>query len=150
MLKQEITYEDYNGDTVTETLYFNLTKTELVELEMGFEGGLEAFMDNVMESGNNAEVFKQFKRILLLAYGQKSPDGKRFIKTDEIREEWQQTAAYDAFFMLLAQDEVAAATFIKNVIPKDMLVELEKRELQTSFVEQATPTPAEMPAPPSE
>lgn len=144
MLKQEITYEDFNGDTVTDTLYFNLTKVELTELELGFDGGLEKFMENVMASGDNRTLFEQFKKILLTSYGQKSPDGKRFIKNDELREEWQQTASYDAFFMLLAQDETAAANFIKGVIPKDMRVEVERRQ-----AEELSPA-TEMPQPPSE
>ena len=67
-----------------------------------------------------------------MAYGIKSDDGKRFMKSDQLREEFSQTAAYDALFMELATNDDAAATFIKGVVPKDFLKEMEK--VQNKFL----------------
>lgn len=120
MLKRDITYEDFNGDKVTDTYYFNLTRSEIIELEVGYKGGLEQALKRIIAAQDNKQLFAEFKRIVLLAYGEKSDDGKRFIKTPELREAFSQTAAYDALFMELATNDDAAATFIKGVIPRDM------------------------------
>lgn len=124
MLKRSITFEDYNGDTVTETHYFNLSKAELVELEFSSDSGFGATLDAIIEAKDNKSLVAEFKKLVLLAYGQKSPDGKRFIKSDEMREEFQQTAAYSALFMELATDDKAAADFVNGIIPKDMVEQI--------------------------
>jgi hypothetical protein len=67
----------------------------------------------------------EFKKIVLLSYGEKTPDGKRFVKNDEIREAFSQTAAYDTLFMELATDDKAAADFIKGIMPRDMSQQVE-------------------------
>lgn len=128
MLKRNITYEDFNGERVTETFYFNFTKTEIVELELGYEGGMEAALQRIIKAENLKALVEEFKKIVLMAYGERSEDGKRFIKNDDIREAFSQTAAYDALFMELATDEDAAATFIKGVVPADLTRELAKIE----------------------
>ena len=120
MLKKEITYEDFNGDEVTETLYFNLSTTELLEMETGVEGGLQRSLERIIEEQNIRKIIEEFKRILLAAYGQRSDNGKRFIKSDELREEFQQTAAFDALFMQMAEDPVGAATFVTGILPKKL------------------------------
>lgn len=118
MLKREITFEDFNGETVTEVHYFNLTKTELVELELDYSGGIENNIMAIVEARDGKTLMKEFKKIILMAYGKKSEDGRRFVKTDALREEFTQTAAFDALFYELATDEEAAAKFIEGVIPK--------------------------------
>jgi hypothetical protein len=129
MLKREITYEDFNGEKATDTFYFNLTKTEIIELEVSYEGGLEAALKRIVATNDSKNLIAEFRRIVLLAYGVKSDDGKRFIKSNELREEFSQTAAYDALFMELATNDEAAATFIKGIIPKDMTQEVAKSEV---------------------
>jgi len=121
MLKRNITYEDFNGETVTDTYYFNLSKTEIVELEFEYEAGLEQALQRIIETKDHKALIAEFKKIVLLAYGVKSEDGKRFIKNDELREEFSQTAAYDALFMELATDANAAGDFVTGIIPKDMV-----------------------------
>ena len=138
MLKRDITYEDYNGETVTETFYFNLTSTEIIDLQLGYEGGLEAALKKIIETEDVKGIITEFKKIILAAYGIKSEDGKRFMKNDTIREEFSQTAAYDALFMDLSTNENAAADFIKGVVPSSMQKEIEKAE-----------TTRELPFPPS-
>jgi len=121
MLKRNITYEDFNGDTVTDTYYFNLSKTELLELEVSYDGGLEAAIQRIVEAKDNQALVQEFKKLVLLSYGEKSEDGKRFIKNDEAREAFSQTAAYDALFMELSTDDKAAVDFIQGILPKDFV-----------------------------
>ncbi len=121
MLKRDITFEDFNGNTVTETHYFNLAKTELMDLELSYEDGLEATLTRIIEANDVKAVLSEFKKIILMSYGIRSEDGKRFIKNDSVREEFSQTAAYDALFMELSTDEGAAATFIKGIVPRDLV-----------------------------
>jgi hypothetical protein len=120
MLKKEITYEDFNGETVTEYFYFNLSKTELLELEHEYNRGFTANIEAIVEANSTKELVAEFKKIILLAYGKKSEDGKRFIKNDELREEFSQTAAFNELFISLATDETAASAFINGIVPKDM------------------------------
>jgi len=129
MLKQDITYENFDGEQVTETFYFNLTKTEIIELEVGYEGGLEATIKRIISTQDNKQLIAEFKRIVLLAYGQKSDDGKRFVKSDQLREEFSQTAAYDELFIKLASDADFASNFIKGIIPKSIVADVEKAEV---------------------
>lgn len=128
MLKRDITYEDFDGEQVTETFYFNLTKSEIIELEVSYKEGLQAALLRIVKAQDNKTLIAEFKKIVLLAYGERSEDGKRFIKNDEIREAFSQTAAYDALFMELATSDDAAATFIKGVVPKDFAKEIEKTQ----------------------
>lgn len=126
MLKHSIKYEDYNGDSVTEDFYFNLNKSELIELEVEHKEGMYEWIQSIAKADDRKTMLAEFKKIILLAYGQKSPDGKRFIKSDELREEFSQTAAYNALFMQLISDDGFAANFIKGILPKDLSTEVDK------------------------
>lgn len=139
MLKREISYEDFDGNRMTDIFYFNLSKTEIVELEVGYEGGLEAAIRRIMAAQDNKALLAEFKRIILASYGIRSEDGKRFIKTEDLRTEFSQTAAFDALFMELATDDDAAATFIKGILPADLSLEVEKA--QTMVVVPLDPPP---------
>lgn len=126
MLKREIKYEDFDGNEVTDTYYFNLTRSEMIELEVGYKDGLEAALRRIIETNDRQKLIAEFKNLVLLSYGVKSDDGKRFIKSDQLREEFTQTPAYDALFMELATNDDAAATFIKGIVPKDFSKEMDK------------------------
>lgn len=126
MLKKSVTYEDYNGNTVTETFYFNLTKPELIELDLGIEGGLGGFMQRLIETNDYNTLIQEFKKLILASYGIKSDDGRRFIKSDQLREEFTQTAAYAELYIQFATDDAAALEFMKGVLPKDMAEAAEK------------------------
>lgn len=117
MLKKTITYTDYDGNTRTEDHYFNLTKAECMELEMGVSGGLTKTIEEIVKAQDMPRVIELFKKIILKAYGIKSPDGRRFIKSEEIANEFTQTEAYSELFMELATVEGAAAKFVNSVIP---------------------------------
>lgn len=119
MLKKTITYTDYDGNQRTEDKYFNLTKAELVEMNMSITGGLEKTIQKISEEQDVAKIIALFKDIILKSYGEKSLDGKRFIKNAELSEEFAQTEAYSELFMELATDADKAAAFINGIIPKD-------------------------------
>lgn len=128
MLKREIKYEDFNGDQTSDVCYFNLSKTELIELEVRYDQGFSNLLKRIVETKDDKEIVKIFKDIILMSYGQKSDDGKRFIKNDQLREEFEQTAAYDQLFMELASDDEKAAIFLKGILPRDLAAEVEKEE----------------------
>lgn len=120
MVKKTIKYTDYNGTEREEDYYFNLSKVELLEMEMSAEGGLENQIKKIIESDNKAEIIKYFKEIIKKSFGKKSEDGKRFIKKPEDFEEFEQTEAYVNLFMELATDADAGAKFINGIIPQGL------------------------------
>jgi hypothetical protein len=119
MLKKTITYTDYNGSERTEDFYFNLSKAEVMEMEMSTAGGLAETIQKIVAAQDAPAIIKIFKELVLKAYGEKSPDGKRFIKSDEISTAFSQTEAYSQLFMELATDADAAAKFVNGIIPVD-------------------------------
>lgn len=119
MLKETITYTDYNDVERKEDFYFNLTKAELMEMEIGTTGGYAKMLQKIIDAKDTASLIKIFKELVLKSYGQKSDDGKRFIKTDELSEEFKQTEAYSELFMKLATDADAAIKFVNGIIPAE-------------------------------
>ena len=117
MLKKTMIYTDYNGNERTEDFYFNLTKAEVMEMEMGTAGGMQEFLNRIVAEQDSAKIIEMFKKIILKAYGQKSLDGKRFIKSDELSAEFSQTEAYSDLFMELASNAEAASAFINGILP---------------------------------
>ena len=132
MLKKEIKYTDYNGVERKETFLFHLTKAELMEMEMGTVGGLTESITNIINSQNTPEIIKIFKKIILKAYGEKSADGKRFIKVDNagvpLSIGFSQTEAYSELFMELATNADEAAKFIQGIMPSDVEISDEQIE----------------------
>ena len=120
MIKKTITYTDYNGVERTEDFYFNLTKAEIMEMELSTAGGMAERIQKIVASKDAPEIIKVFKELVLKAYGEKSADGKRFIKSEAIAEAFSQTEAYSEIFMELATDADAAADFVNGIIPNDM------------------------------
>lgn len=129
MLKKTITYTDYNGVERSEDFYFNLTKAELMEMEMETAGGLSEMIQKIINAKDIPAIVAIFKDIVLKAYGEKSPDGKRFIKSEELREEFKQTEAYSELFMELATDADKAAEFMNGIIPGGVDTEAAKKML---------------------
>lgn len=117
MLKRTITYTDFDGNQRTEDFYFNLSKAEVVEMEMGVTGGLTQMIHKIIAAQDNRQVLETFKSLILKAYGEKSPDGKRFIKNQDLRDSFEQTEAYSILFMELATDEQKSIDFVKAIIP---------------------------------
>lgn len=117
MLKKTITYVDYNGSERTEDFYFNLTKAEIMEMELSTTGGLSEMISRIVAAQDAPAIIKVFKELVLKAYGQKSADGKRFVKSAALSEEFAQTEAYSILFMELATDADAAAKFVNEIVP---------------------------------
>ena len=120
MLKETIKYTDYNGVERTEDFWFHLSKAELMEWEMGTTGGLTEMIKRIVDAQDAPAIIKIFKELVLKAYGQKSPDGKRFIKSEELATEFSQTEAYSQLFMELATDADKAAAFVDGIMPSDV------------------------------
>ena len=118
MIKKTITYTDYNGDSRTEDFYFNLSKAEILEMELSTEGGIKAFAEKLIAEKNGKQLVTMFKDLVLKSYGVKSPDGKRFIKNQDIRDEFSQTEAYSELFMQLATNDEEAAKFVNGIVPQ--------------------------------
>lgn len=118
MLKKKITYTDFNDIERSEDFYFNLTKAEVMEMEMSTVGGLSEMIQRIIAAQDTPSIIKVFKDLVLKSYGEKSPDGKRFIKTPELAEAFSQTEAYSVLFMELATDADSAAAFVNGIIPK--------------------------------
>ena len=117
MIKKTIEYTDYNGVERKEDFFFNLTKAEVMEMEMSTAGGLAEMIQRIVAAQDQVAIIKVFKDLILKAYGVKSPDGKRFIKSKELSDEFAQTEAYSDLFMELATDADAAAKFVNGIIP---------------------------------
>ena len=128
MYKKTVTYEDYKGNTRTEDFYFNLNKAELVELELSTKGGLTVMMDRIIAAQDNATLFKIFKDLVSKSYGVLSDDGRKFIKNQEVLDDFMQTEAYSIIFSELATNAEAAAEFFNNVIPQNLSKELAEEE----------------------
>lgn len=120
MLKKTVTYTDYNGVERTEDFYFNLSKAEVTEMELSVDGGLAQMLENIVNSKDNKEIVRMFKELVLKAYGEKSPDGRRFIKNKELSDAFSQTEAYSEIFMELALNEQSAADFVNGILPKSL------------------------------
>lgn len=117
MLKETITFVDYNGVERTEDFYFNLTKAELMEMELSTSGGLAEKINRIVAAKDAPAIIQVFKDLVLSSYGQKSADGRRFIKSKELSEEFAQTEAYSQLFMKLANDADAASRFVNGIAP---------------------------------
>jgi len=128
MLKKTISYEDYNGNKHTEDFYFNLTKAEIAEMELGVRGGLAATLEEATKTKDMPVLIKIFKDLILRSYGVKSDDGIHFVKTPAMREEFEQHAAYSALFMELVTDANAASEFVNGILPSDMASKMKELE----------------------
>ena len=120
MYVQKIKYMDYNGMERNETFYFNFTKAEVVEMEYSVSGGLTAVLNQISETKDFPKLIAIFKDLILKAYGEKSPDGRRFIKSKELSDEFSQTEAYSELYIKLASDTDAAIEFIRGIMPGDI------------------------------
>lgn len=119
MLKETIKYQDYDGNEYEEDFYFNLNKSELIKLQTSIPGGLEQMIKNIIAAKDQNALMSMFSKIIHISYGEKSPDGKHFVKSEEIATAFEQTLAYDNLFMELINDADKAAAFINGILPSD-------------------------------
>ena len=140
MLKRSITYTNFNDETVTEDFYFNLSKAELVEMELSTTGGLGETLKRIVQTRDHQGLIKEFKSIIMLAYGKRTGDG-RFVKNQEVLDEFIETGAYSALFMDLVTNVENAALLIRGLIPADLVEQVEQTTVTPT-------TPATLPPPP--
>lgn len=117
MLKKKIKYTDYNGEEREEIFYFNLNKGELLKMELYKKGGMQNYLRRIINEQDQIKIVEMFTEIIDMSYGKKSDDGKRFIKTPELLEEFKQSEAYSELYVELVSNADAAAAFINGVIP---------------------------------
>ena len=120
MLKKTIKYTDYDGNEREEDFYFNLSRAEVTEMELSKEGGMSEYIKKISATQNGPELIKLFKEIIIKSYGEKSLDGKRFIKNKELTEAFIQTEAYSELFVELASNADEAVKFVNGIMPKNM------------------------------
>lgn len=128
MFKTEIEYVDYNGNTRKDMLYFNLSKAEMMEMELSTTAGVEEKLRMLIATKDNAAIVKTFKELVLKSYGIKSEDGTRFIKNDKLREEFEQSEAYSEMFMKLISDNEFQAKFINGIISGVNMPEMKEED----------------------
>lgn len=130
MLKKTVTYTDFNGIDRTEDFYFNLTKAELAEMELSVEGGYAEYVRKIANANDTPTLATIFKELVMKAYGERSADGRSFMKMDEegrpLHRKFVQTAAYSEIYMDLATNTEHAVEFMNGVIPKALADEVKK------------------------
>lgn len=118
MLPKKITYVDYDGVERTETFYFNMTEAELTMYQLERSGGMKQHLEKIVEGLDQPRILEIFRDLIHRAYGEKSDDGRRFIKSDELSTAFEQTEAYSVLVMELLSDEKAAGDFINGLMPQ--------------------------------
>ena len=152
MYAKTIKYEDYNGNTREETFYFNLSKAELIDLEWRTPGGLENYMKNIMARMDGQALADTFKMLIEKSYGVKDPEGRRFIKNEQVLKNFTETEAYVELYVQLATDDKAAAEFVNGIFPKEAVEAAKKQKEMAdkagiSLVDTTKPSTFENPAP---
>ena len=120
MIKKTMTYTDFNGVERKEDFYFNLTKAEVLKMEMGVKGGLAEQIKRIVDTQDQPAIIQIFEDLIQKAYGVKTPDGRGFVKRKEDLEAFISTQAYSDLYMLLATDDEEAAKFINGIVPPDL------------------------------
>lgn len=120
MLKKTIKYTDYDGNEREEDFYFNLNKAEVTEMELSKQGGLSEYIKRIVAAQDAPSLVELFKELICKSYGEKSLDGKRFVKSKELTEEFTQTEAYSELFVELASNAEEATKFVNGIMPKNM------------------------------
>lgn len=126
MLKKTISYTDYLGNERSESFYFNYSQAEIIEMDMGTEGGIQAYLHRIGERVDAPEILNFWKKFILGAYGEKSADGRRFVKSPELSEAFSQTEAYSNMFMEMISEPNSAAAFVAGVIPSGTIGKKDK------------------------
>lgn len=118
MIKKTIKYVDFKGNEREEDFYFNLSRPELMEMELTTKGGMSDYLQRIVKAQSKEELIKWFRIIILKSYGEKSEDGRRFIKSEELSTAFSQTGAFEKLYMELVSDDKKASEFINAIIPE--------------------------------
>lgn len=137
MYTKTITYTDYNGNERTEKFLFNLSKAEILEMELSTTGGFTDKLQRIIDAQDVPTMTSIFKELILKSYGEKSDDGRRFIKSPEISKGFSETEAYSNFYMELVTNTQAAIDFINGVVPADVAAEAKKEAEKQKAIEES-------------
>lgn len=121
MLKKTVNYTNFDDVACSETLYFNLTEAELMEWQLSDNGGLAGYIQGIIDTNDQAKAGELFKKVLLKSYGEKSSDGKYFMKSEEISKRFECSPAYSVLYMELISDAKAASDFVNGLLPKSLV-----------------------------
>lgn len=122
MIKKTITFPDYDGNTRTEDFYFDLNEAEIAELNLSVEGGLKQKVERITQTQDRKQLIGIFKEIILMAYGEKTPDGRGFRKSQELIDNFTSTKAYAQLFVELATNAEKASEFINGIVPTNSVL----------------------------
>lgn len=120
MIKKTVTFKDFDGNDRTEDFYFHLTEQELTEWEFSIDGGLSGVLRRITQSTDLTKYVEIFKDLLIRSYGVKTPDGRGFIKSKEVLDNFIYTQAFSDIYMELATDDKAASEFVNGIIPESL------------------------------
>lgn len=119
MLEKKIKFVDYNGTPREETHYFNISKAELIMMESSTAGGMKQRLEKIVQTQDEVAIMETFRDLIHRAYGEKSPDGRRFVKSDEMATAFEQTEAYSELIMEILKDSEKASEFINSILPRE-------------------------------
>ena len=134
MYKKTVTYTDYDGVERTESFFFNLSRAELLDMELGSDGGMTGLINKIVDEKDTKRIVGLFKDIMNRSYGVKSDDGKRFIKNEEVLNEFLDSAAYSDIYMELVTNTDKAIEFVNGIMPADLVEKAAKQELEANIV----------------
>lgn len=126
MYVKKIKYTNYNGEERERRFYFNLSKAEVLNMELSTNGGYENYISRIVETRDQHELIRMFKELIKMSYGVKSDDGEMFIKNDKVFSEFEQSEAYSEFYMELVTNTESAIEFINGIMPQALMAEVEK------------------------
>ena len=139
MLKKTIEFNDWNDVPHKEDFYFNLTRSEILNMQLETNGGLDALLDRMIQTQDQAQLILFFQDLIKRSYGVKSIDGRKFIKNDEVFEDFKSTAAYDTLYMELASDSKKAAAFINGLMPRELMSQISSDQIKSQLEEHGIP-----------
>lgn len=130
MIKKTITFEDLDGNVLVEDFYFHLSKADIAEMELSRKGGLTEYLNKIVAEEDGAKLVEMFKDLLTKTVGKRSEDGRRFIKTQEITDEFVQSDAYSEMFIELATNAEQASAFVNGIVPSSMQTAVRAADVQ--------------------
>jgi hypothetical protein len=145
VLKKSIKYTDFNGEEQTEDFYFHLSKADLIGMEFSAhgEGGLQVHLQKIAEAEDGKQIWEFLESLVAKSYGMKSPDGKRFVKNDQLMENFKSTAAYSELIMELCLDAGKAAEFVNGIVPAGLAEDVARLQETPAVADQAVPASPE-------
>ena len=139
MYRRVIDFENYDGEARQMEVMCALTEAEVIELEVSWDGGLKAVLEQIIQEKDQKRMVEMMKMLITKSYGKKSMDGNRFVKNQEVLDDFMQTPAYSELFMLLSTDAEEASKFVNGIIPQKLTERVKDLEAANAKIEASTP-----------